>query len=64
MRLEDGIVYWERRIAHKCARKIRPKKVNLRDAFASLGSIADVRASLYTLNRILEDLRAGRNCVP
>jgi hypothetical protein len=30
---------------------------------SNIHSIADVRASLYTLNRVLEDLRAGRDSV-
>lgn len=46
MRLEDGIVYWERCITHKSS---RPK-----DQTRCPRSIADARASLYTLNRVLE----------
>jgi hypothetical protein len=52
MRLEDGIVYWDQSIAHKWSTEDRPKKVIGRDAVASLASIADAQASLYTLNRM------------
>ena len=64
MRLEDGIVYWDERGRHKCGWFDTAEESEFSGAAAMLGSIADVLASLYTLNRVLEDLRAGRNCVP
>jgi hypothetical protein len=63
MRLEDGIVYWDQSGRHKCDTQGTAKEgESTRTRGFSL--IAEAQANLYTLNRILEDLCAGRNSVP